>query len=61
MSTRWLSNEDLAERYGVPLATIRKWRHEGTGPRGVRLGRHVRYSVVECERWETEQAAKQAS
>lgn len=61
MSTRWLSNEDLAERYGVPLATIRKWRHEARGPAGVRFGRHVRYSLVEVERWEAEQVSKQAS
>lgn len=48
----WLTSEDLASRFGVPLATIRKWRYEGTGPRGVKLGRHVRYAltaVVEFE------------
>lgn len=55
----WLSNEDLAERYGVPLATVRKWRHEGTGPHGVKFGRHVRYADDELVRWEREQAAKQ--
>ena len=56
----WLSNVDLAERYGVSIDTVRKWRHEGTGPTGVRFGRHVRYSVTECLRWESEreQAAK---
>lgn len=58
--SQWLGNEDLAERYGVPLGTIRKWRHEGTGPRAVKFGRHVRYSVAELERWEREQEAKQA-
>lgn len=57
----WLSNEDVADRYGVSVATVRKWRHESTGPKGVRFGRHVRYSVTELERWEREQAAKQAS
>lgn len=57
----WMSNEEVAERYGVSIATVRKWRHEGTGPAGVKFGRHVRYSVAELERWEREQAAKQAS
>lgn len=56
---QWLGNEEVAERYRVPLATVRKWRHEGTGPAGVRFGRHVRYSLSELERWEQEQAAKQ--
>lgn len=57
----WLSNKDLAERYGVSLDTVRKWRHEGTGPTGVRFGRHVRYSLAELDRWEREreEAAKQ--
>ena len=57
----WLSTGAVAERYGVPEATVRKWRIQGTGPLGVRLGKHVRYSVVELERWERDQVAKQAS
>lgn len=56
----WLSNEDLAKRYDLSVDTVRKWRHEGTGPVGLRFGRHVRYSLAEVERWEQEQAAKQA-
>ena len=57
----WLSNEGVAKRYGVSIDTVRKWRHEGTGPVGVRFGRHVRYSLGELRRWEREreQAAKQ--
>lgn len=54
----WFSNEDVARRYGVPVQTVRKWRHEGTGPAGVKFGRHVRYSLAELERWEREQAAR---
>lgn len=54
-----LGNEDVAKRYGISIDTVRKWRHEGTGPMGLRFGRHVRYSLAELERWEREQAAKQ--
>jgi excisionase family DNA binding protein len=54
----WLSTQDLAQRYGVPLATVRKWRYEGHAPTGVKFGRHVRYALSEVERWEREQAAK---
>ncbi|MFP5376023.1 MAG: helix-turn-helix transcriptional regulator [Acidimicrobiia bacterium] len=55
----WLSTEDVADRYGVPVGTVRKWRATGTGPTGVRLGRHVRYALTSCEEWEREQVAKQ--
>ncbi len=57
----WLSSGGLSERWGVPLATVRKWRHEGTGPVGIKFGRHVRYALTEVERWEQAQAAKQMS
>ena len=57
----WLSNDDLAQRYGVSVQTIRKWRHQRSGPRGVKFGRHVRYSREEVERFEREQIAAQAS
>jgi excisionase family DNA binding protein len=55
----WLTSEDVAKRYGVPLGTVRKWRHAGTGPAGVVFGRHVRYSVTELERWERSLAEAQ--
>lgn len=47
----WLSNEEFAKEFGVPLLTVRKWRSEGTGPRGIRFGRHVRYSRQEVDSW----------
>lgn len=54
----WLTSEDLARRYGVPVATVRKWRLDGTGPKAVKFGRYVRYELEECERWEREKAAQ---
>lgn len=53
----WFSNEDVAVRYGVSVATVRKWRNDRTGPSGVKFGRHVRYSIAELERWEREKAS----
>lgn len=61
MNPTWLSTEEVAERYRVPVASVRKWRYESTGPRGLKIGRHVRYSIIELERWEREQAAKQSA
>ena len=47
---------DLAELLGVPVATLYGWRHRGEGPRGYRIGRHVRYRRVEVEDWLRAQA-----
>lgn len=48
----YLSPEALAQRYNVPLSTIYQWRTKGYGPKGVKIGRHVRYPLAECESWE---------
>ena len=53
----WSSNDDLARRYGVPLATVTDWRHRGVGPAGVRFGKHVRYSRQAIIAWENERAS----
>jgi hypothetical protein len=52
----WLTSRDLAERYQVPLSTVRYWRLTGTGPRGVLFRSHVRYDPAEVRRWEREMA-----
>ena len=36
---------------GVPLRTIYRWRSRHEGPRGYRVGRHVRYRFDDVERW----------
>jgi predicted DNA-binding transcriptional regulator AlpA len=60
-SEKYLSNEGLAERYGVPVKTVRKWRYEGTGPQGFRVGRHVRYRESDVLYWEEQQIREQRS
>jgi predicted DNA-binding transcriptional regulator AlpA len=35
----------------VPEATVRRWRFYGTGPTGVRIGRHVRYEPSDVRAW----------
>lgn len=52
----FLSPEQLADRYGVPISTIYQWRTKGYGPPGIKVGRHVRYSLSACEKWEQSQA-----
>jgi excisionase family DNA binding protein len=34
---------EAAELLRAPVATLRYWRHRGTGPRSFRLGRRVLY------------------
>lgn len=51
----WLDTAGLAEWLDVPEATVVQWRYKGTGPRGVRLGRHVRYRRADVEAWIAEQ------
>jgi len=58
---RWLTNEDLADRYGAALNTVRDWRKKGTGPHGTRIRGRVLYRESDCEQWEREQEAQQAT
>ena len=50
-----LSIEELAEYLGVPITTIYDWRVDGKGPCGVRVGRHVKFTVSEVLAWIDEQ------
>jgi excisionase family DNA binding protein len=48
---RLLSPEEVASFLGVPVKTLYQWRYKGIGPRGIRVGRHVRYRQHEVEAW----------
>jgi predicted DNA-binding transcriptional regulator AlpA len=41
----------------APVATLRYWRHLGTGPRSFRLGRRVVYRREDLHSWIDAQAA----
>ena len=51
LTDRLLGPEEVAACLGVPLRTICRWRSQREGPRGYRGGRHVRYRLVDVERW----------
>lgn len=57
--TSLLTPHTLAERYGLPVATVYRWRTSGTGPRGFRVGKFVRYRLEDVEAWEQEQLNKE--
>ena len=42
---------EVADIVRVPIATLRYWRHLGTGPRSFRIGRGVRYWHHEVTTW----------
>ena len=44
-----LSTEELAELLGVHPATLATWRHEGRGPKFVKVGKVVRYRRGEID------------
>lgn len=46
-----MSVDELAEYLGVPVRTVYDWRTTGHGPRGIRIGRHLKYSVPDVVAW----------
>ena len=46
-----LTIAEVADVVRVPVATLRYWRHLGTGPRSFRIGRGVRYWRSEVSAW----------
>lgn len=48
---RYLTPGDVAELLDVPLETVYQWRRKRTGPRGFRVGRHLRYHPEDVREW----------
>lgn len=44
-----LGIEEAAARLGCSVATLRYWRHRGTGPASAKLGRRVVYRERDLE------------
>lgn len=51
MGDRLVSPGELAAYLAVPVQTIYGWRSKGVGPRGIRVGKHVRYRKADIEQW----------
>jgi predicted DNA-binding transcriptional regulator AlpA len=56
----FLTLDELAERYQVPVATVRYWRNRGTGPKAVKIGRYLRFRIEDVLTWEREQFGGEA-
>ena len=48
---RLLTIDQLADHLQVPVKTLYDWRHRGIGPKGLRVGRYVRYRLVDINSW----------
>ncbi|MFF2351330.1 helix-turn-helix domain-containing protein [Kitasatospora sp. NPDC058115] len=60
LPARFLTPEDIASLFGVPLETVYQWRRKHTGPPGFRVGRHLRYHPDAVAQWVTDQTQQAA-
>jgi excisionase family DNA binding protein len=51
------SIQEAATFLGVPVATLYRWRHRGTGPKAYRARRHLRYDPARARQWLESEAA----
>jgi len=46
-----ISVDELSDYLGIPVRTIYDWRLTGHGPRGLRVGRHLKFAVSDVAAW----------
>jgi predicted DNA-binding transcriptional regulator AlpA len=56
MSRRILRLQEISDRTGIPLATLRWYRHRGIGPKTWKLGRRVVAYEDDVDAWVAAQA-----
>jgi DNA-binding transcriptional MerR regulator len=44
--------KEVAERYRVEIRTVEGWRYRGVGPRGIKIGGRVLFSIAELAKFE---------
>ncbi|MGW0988458.1 helix-turn-helix domain-containing protein [Streptomyces sp. NPDC002486] len=50
---RYLTPDDIAEMFEVPLETVYQWRRKRTGPPGFRIGKYIRYDPADVRAYVT--------
>ena len=58
---RYLTPDDIAAMFGVPLETVYGWRKKRTGPPGFRIGKHLRYDPTAVRTWVNDRMAENAA
>ncbi|MFG3366576.1 helix-turn-helix domain-containing protein [Streptomyces sp. NBC_01003] len=52
LPVRYLTPDDLVEMFDLPsVETVYQWRRKRVGPRGFRVGRHLRYDPDDVRTW----------
>lgn len=52
MTCKYLTEQQVSDRFGVSRRTAQRWRISGDGPPFVRLGaRRIAYREEDCEAW----------
>jgi predicted DNA-binding transcriptional regulator AlpA len=54
----FITEQELADKLALSLATVRRWRRRGYGPKSVRIGRRDYYREDAVERFASDQLAK---
>jgi hypothetical protein len=52
---RWLTRQELADRYSLPVKTPAQWATKGIGPPHATFGRTSPYFLSDVIDWEREQ------
>jgi predicted DNA-binding transcriptional regulator AlpA len=47
----WLTEPEAAQRLGVSVATLRRWRRLKEGPPWYRLGHSVKYQIEQIDKF----------
>ncbi|MGW6746453.1 helix-turn-helix transcriptional regulator [Streptomyces sp. NPDC055025] len=55
---RYLTPDDIATMFSVPLETVYQWRKKRTGPPGFRVGKYIRYDPAAVRAWAQERMAE---
>ena len=52
LPSRYLTPDDLVDMFGLPsIETVYQWRRKRIGPRGFRVGRHLRFDPEDVRSW----------
>jgi excisionase family DNA binding protein len=57
MDNKLLTTEEVAEFLGVPVQTIYVWRTKKSGPKSIKVGKHLRFRQADIDAWLDEQAS----
>jgi excisionase family DNA binding protein len=57
---RLLSVGELADYLEVPVKAIYTWRHRNTGPKGFRVGKHLRFRWHDVQTWVAQRLADES-